>query len=139
MLSSDGLREGVETTQMETMIGQKVGRWTLLHDFRKGRFLYYECRCDCGTVRDVKANSIKSGRSKSCGCLKRERAVQEIAKNSAKRIATNAAYHTNFQAIEREEPYKNNKSGHKGVYWEKQKGIWKAVIYVQKKSIYPKA
>ena len=118
------------------MIDRKAGRWTILREFRKGRFLYYECRCDWGTMRDVKANSIKSGRSKSCGCLKRERAVQEIAKNSAKRIATNAAYHTNFQAIEREEPYKNNKSGHRGVYWEKQKGIWKAVIYVQKKSIY---
>lgn len=50
------------------MIGQKIGRWTIMGEFRKGRFLYYECRCDCGTVRNVKANSIRCGRSKSCGC-----------------------------------------------------------------------
>ena len=59
-----------------------------------------------------------------------------IAKNSEKRIATNAAFHTNFQAIERAKPYKNNKSGHKGVHWCKSQGLWKALINVQKKSIY---
>ena len=118
------------------MIGQKVGRWTILGELRKGRVLYYECRCDCGTVRNVKANSIRCGRSKSCGCLKQERAKDVIAENSRERLTTNAAFRTNFHAIERTEPYKNNKSGHKGVYWAKQKGIWKAVIYVQKKCIY---
>ena len=118
------------------MIGQTFGRWTILREFRNGRFLYYECRCACGTVREVRANSIRSGRSKSCGCLKQERAKDVIAENSRERLTTNAAYKTNFQAIEREKPYKNNKSGHKGVYWAKQKGIWKAVIYVQKKCIY---
>lgn len=136
LLSETGLLEGVEETKMETMIGQKVGRWTILGEFRKGRFLYYECRCDCGTLRNVKANSIKSGRSKSCGCLKQERAKDVIAKNSRERLTTNAEFRTNFDAIERTEPYKNNKSGHTGVYWAKQKGIWKAIIYVQKKRIY---
>lgn len=118
------------------MIDQKVGRWTILGEFRKGRLLYYKCRCECGTVRDVRANSIRTGRSKSCGCLRRERALEMIAENSKERIETNTAFHTNFQAIERSEPYKNNTSGHKGVYWAKQKGIWKAIIYVQKKCIY---
>ena len=136
LLSKAGLPTGDEKEKMETMTGQKIGRWTILGEFRKGRFLYYECRCDCGTVREVKANSIKCGRSKSCGCWRRERAVYEIAKNSEKRIATNAAYNTNFDAIERQEPYKNNKSGHKGVHWCKSQGLWKALIYVQKKSIY---
>lgn len=118
------------------MIGRKIGRWTILHELRKGGFKYYECRCDCGTVRDVKANSIKSGRSQSCGCLKQERARDVISQNSKERISTNAAYHTNFQSIEREKPYKNNKSGHKGVHWCKSQGLWKAYINVQKRAIY---
>lgn len=136
LLSEAGLSAGIEEAKMETMIGQKAGRWTILGEFRKGRFLYYECRCDCGTLRNVKANSIRCGRSKSCGCLRRERALDVISKNSKERIETNAAFRTNFDAIERTEPYKNNKSGHKGVYWEKQKGVWRAIIYVQKKCIY---
>lgn len=136
MLSEAGLPSGIEETKMETMIGQKVGRWTILGELRKGRFLYYECRCDCGTVREVKANSIRCGRSKSCGCLRRERALDIISENSKNRIETNAAYNTNFDAIEREKPYKNNKSGHKGVYWYNSKGIWRAYITVQKKTIY---
>lgn len=118
------------------MIGQTIGRWTILDEFRKGRFLYYDCRCECGTERAVKANSIKTGRSRSCGCLKKERAKNVIAENSKERLATTAKYRTNFYSIEKETPYKNNKSGHKGVYWCKSQGIWKAVIYVQKKCIY---
>ncbi len=136
LLSEKGLPSGIEESEMETMIGQKAGRWTILGEFRKGRFLYYECRCDCGTVRNVKAGSIRCGRSKSCGCLRRERALDIIVENSKERIETNAAFRTNFQIIERQNPQKNNKSGHKGVYWEKHKGVWKAIIYVQKKCIY---
>lgn len=136
LLSEARLSAGIEEAKMETMIGQKVGRWTILGEFRKGRFLYYECRCDCGTLRDVKANSIRSGRSKSCGCLRRDRALDIISENSKSRIETNAAFHTNFHAIERTAPYKNNKSGHKGVYWCKSQGIWKSHITVQKRTIY---
>ena len=107
-----------------------------MREIRKNGKKYFECRCACGTVRTVKAQSVISGRSKSCGCYKAERAKEEIRKNSKNRIDTNAMFNTNFQSIERDKPYKNNKSGHKGVYFSKEKGTWKALIYVQKKSIY---
>lgn len=31
---------------------------------------YYVCQCDCGNITYVKRNSLLSGRTKSCGCLK---------------------------------------------------------------------
>lgn len=34
----------------------------------------WRCRCDCGNVRDVRAEDLKSGNSKSCGCIQREKA-----------------------------------------------------------------
>jgi hypothetical protein len=32
----------------------------------------WECRCDCGTVLTLRANSFVSGNTRSCGCLRRE-------------------------------------------------------------------
>ncbi len=33
---------------------------------------YMRCRCHCGTIREVSSDSLKSGLSKSCGCLRKE-------------------------------------------------------------------
>lgn len=33
---------------------------------------YWECMCNCGTVRDVCGNRLRSGNSRSCGCLHKE-------------------------------------------------------------------
>ena len=113
-----------------------TGKWTVLGETYKNGKKYYDCLCECGTVRLVRANSIRTGRSKSCGCLRRERALNIIINNSANRIAINRAFGTNFDAIERDRPYKNNKCGYKGVHWCQSQGLWKALIYVQKKCIY---
>lgn len=48
------------------MLATRYGRWTVLVDY--GR--YGLCRCDCGTEREVKADSLRSGKSKSCGCAR---------------------------------------------------------------------
>lgn len=54
------------------MIGKKVGRWTVLRDTRKNGKKYYECRCDCGNIKEVYYRSIEMGSSQSCGCLRSE-------------------------------------------------------------------
>lgn len=53
-------------------IGDRFGRWTVLESGNRKALL---CRCDCGTERRVQASNLLqsgSGRSASCGCLKRE-------------------------------------------------------------------
>lgn len=54
--------------------GDRFGRWTVLSlsERRQNRCCVYNCRCDCGTEREVKSQSLKSGRSRSCGCLNLE-------------------------------------------------------------------
>lgn len=36
------------------------------------RNAYWECRCECGNLVDVKGESIRSGHTASCGCLQKE-------------------------------------------------------------------
>lgn len=35
-----------------------------------------KCQCDCGTIKDYDYSSVKSGKTKSCGCLARELLVK---------------------------------------------------------------
>lgn len=59
------------------MIGQKFNRWTVIRQTDKrgsGGLVIFECRCDCGTVRDIPGARVRSGETKSCGCLMKERA-----------------------------------------------------------------
>jgi hypothetical protein len=38
----------------------------------------YNCMCKCGTRRTVLADALASGRSKSCGCNRKEKAARNI-------------------------------------------------------------
>lgn len=57
---------GTQSTRVE-MTGRKIGLWTVLR--YAGKKLW-ECRCDCGTVRNVLGASLRSEVSTSCGCLR---------------------------------------------------------------------
>lgn len=59
--------------------GNRHGRWTVLghaKDHPKKGKAYWRCRCDCGNVRVVAGPNLRNGGSKSCGCLRRERASE---------------------------------------------------------------
>jgi hypothetical protein len=54
--------------------GKRFGRLTVLERApSQGYTTKWECRCDCGTVKDVVGNTLVSGDTHSCGCLQRER------------------------------------------------------------------
>lgn len=53
--------------------GNVYGRWTVLkRRSTKERRPYWICRCICGNEKAIEGQSLKSGRSKSCGCLNSE-------------------------------------------------------------------
>lgn len=58
--------------------GDKVGRWTVLENyiFSARNERKWLCRCDCGTERYVLERSLLYGGSVSCGCFRRERALE---------------------------------------------------------------
>lgn len=55
------------------LTGQKFGRWTVIEKSEKkhGKISYL-CKCDCGEVRVVTADTLLNGRSMSCGCLQKD-------------------------------------------------------------------
>lgn len=63
----------------EDLTGQKYGRLTVLRfdHFDARNKGYWLCRCDCGKVKAVETHQLKSGHTKSCGCLKMNRPVLE--------------------------------------------------------------
>lgn len=61
--------------QPQDLLGQTFGRWTVIgQPVRHNRSTYYRCRCQCGTEKSVPQQTLKKGKSQSCGCLQRESA-----------------------------------------------------------------
>lgn len=53
--------------------GMRFGRLTVIrHSRRRNRQTLWWARCDCGVEKEFNASHLSEGRSKSCGCLRRE-------------------------------------------------------------------
>jgi hypothetical protein len=63
------------------LTGQTFGRWLVQSKSqqRDGR-AYWNCVCVCGTSRKVASRGLRSGESRSCGCLNNELVVVNTAK-----------------------------------------------------------
>lgn len=53
------------------LIGQKFGRLTVLKSESCGSHRTFLCQCECGNKVSVRGDSLKRGKTVSCGCLKR--------------------------------------------------------------------
>ena len=59
------------------LTNQQFGRLTVVgraEDSASGK-VRWRCRCSCGTIRIIRSGSLRSGKSTSCGCFNRERAI----------------------------------------------------------------
>lgn len=57
----------------KNVIGKKYGLWEVL-SVKNNVFL--TCRCECGTVKDVRFQDLERGKSKSCGCFSRRKIIE---------------------------------------------------------------
>lgn len=57
--------------QAKDLTGQRFGHWTVLGRAKVAgnRHAMWACICDCGTERNVDGAKLRSGKSKSCGCV----------------------------------------------------------------------
>lgn len=56
------------------MIGKRFGRLVVIERAGSDKFSHalWRCKCDCGNVTVTNTNRLNMGKTKSCGCLKRE-------------------------------------------------------------------
>lgn len=58
----------------DNLIGQRFGRLVILEELPRGtvRDRKFRCRCDCGKETTPHWQSLKTGKSQSCGCSKKD-------------------------------------------------------------------
>jgi hypothetical protein len=98
------------TRRLIDLTGQRFGRWTVLaihpERYRRphGKAVSILClsRCDCGTERVVRADVLRVGRSRSCGCLQRELSRELLRKRNTKHgLSRTSAYDRYINILQR--------------------------------------
>ena len=58
---------------VKNIIGQRFGKLIVLQQSKKrrGRNVFWTCRCDCGNICEVCSSELLNGDTQSCGCLSR--------------------------------------------------------------------
>ena len=57
---------------LKDLVGYKFGRLTVVaYDHQDGSKHYWKCKCSCGNIKIAEGKNLRSGRTRSCGCLKR--------------------------------------------------------------------
>jgi AP2 domain len=141
---------------MKDETGKVYGKLTVLRKsekYPKGHTQWF-CKCECGNTCNVQGRFLREGSTKSCGC---------IAKESARELASKLAINrqskgeeaikdmtTRMVETKKVKHYvdgvdttaltmklrSDNKSGVKGVVWDKSRSKWKAEIKFGGKVIY---
>jgi hypothetical protein len=70
--------------RVKDLTSKRFGRWTVesfayVKEFASGvksRRSFWNCKCKCGNKGVVRGESLKNGKSKSCGCLQKDTATK---------------------------------------------------------------
>ena len=65
------------------MAGKRFGRLMVIqrNGIASNRAAMWVCKCDCGVSKNISARSLRSGLTRSCGCLQREKAKATMTKH----------------------------------------------------------
>lgn len=115
------------STKKLDLTGQRFGRLTVLRPAENvGTRTAWLCRCDCGREAVVLTSRLRSGHTRSCGCIKAGGPPKPTYIDGTSPEMLAAA------KIAR----KNNTSGVPGVDWWAAKSSWRAAICFKGKRYY---
>ena len=66
------------------LTGERFGRLRVLREGKKSKYgaAQWDCLCDCGTFKTIIGSSLKTGLTRSCGCLNNETWETMITKHN---------------------------------------------------------
>ncbi len=97
-------------------IDKTFGKLTVLEYWGQKK---YKCKCECGNYVYVIGRNLKTGNTKSCGCIYKDKAQSQIVNNT--RITQVGLYDADTGR-----KHKRNTSGITGVYYNKKRKKWYA-------------
>jgi hypothetical protein len=133
--------------KIKDLTGKKFGRLEAIKivepKIRRDKRSYWLCICDCGNKSIVSVSHLMNGRTKSCGCYRKEIASINGIKHQSNLkpldvekvmigVKKNCVFDTSLNALSKT-LLSNNTSGVKGVVWDKSRNKWQAKIEFQKK------
>ena len=65
----------------QNLLGQRFGRLTVIEETRKGRYVAWRCKCDCGGETIVISHYLLAGKIVSCGCYRKDNASKMFTKD----------------------------------------------------------
>lgn len=102
------------------LTGQIFNRLTVIKEVKSPENdSHWLCQCECGNLVEIRGTAIKSGATRSCGCLAKETASALIKNNSLDIVARKRYDEKRVEGVAtfliNEKMQKNNTSGYKGV------------------------
>ena len=113
--------------ELEDLVGKKFGKLLVVSKSdktdRRGR--YWNVICDCGTKKVLYTSNLK--KRKSCGCITSQRMREKSSTYQSREQQRQNALEANKKTIRdginfgilNGRDFKNNTSGHRGIYWDK--------------------
>lgn len=66
---------GHDTSAFKDLKGQQFGNWKVL-EYEGNGYWKCECQCEKKTISNIHSYSLRSGNSRSCGCIKRQLSIE---------------------------------------------------------------
>jgi len=118
---------------MRDITGQRFGRLEVLEktDARSGCNIVWKCLCSCGNICHVSGVKLRNGHTQSCGCKHDETARKTMLQLRETRPYVDG---TDVYLISKMTVRKDNKTGTRGVHWDKGSGCYRAMITFKNKT-----
>lgn len=105
------------TFEAEDLAGTRFGRLRVLSfATRRAGNNYWSCECDCGAVVKVGAANLKSARTMSCGCLRREESTKRANRHGMYQSAEYGVWQRMIQRCYNAKHKDYYRFGGRGVY-----------------------